>query len=559
MGEWYMIMLHSKILYMYLQIGFTFAFSDCDPAEEGKQYQISVQWTTRASNTTLTVRRNDHMIGGCDTSHCSSYYSRFNIWRDEVTDQQFVIHVTIKNVIREDAINWTISHIGNFDVKSSLLFSCFLVTIVRPDNVTCHSADDMNGHKVSCTTNVIFPAAKCLFLVYINGKKISATNNIVYENMPMKSTELPIGHYFKSSCTYTISKSLMEPGDYLINVTIAPEIIKPGDEEKYGLTTTIRFHIESSKVKLENCPRMVEVNTTITCTCVIIGKRKTSNVIRWYSQDDRLLHNGSSITLTGSRSLTEYKCEGDIYRKSKNPSVVYSPVVLDTKKNINCSIEETNENIQVICSTHEICSRVSCIFNVTYSRTDTGFENSRYVMSTLEEHSNCSTCTLYLKRSHFDSAGVYNIKITFSLDTSDISQHIVYEANSFLQFLKVDDSHRRDKTSARFFQIVSISSVAAVLFLMMSSALIYIAVLQKRKKQRKIESRKSVKNVKTYENRLSIQSAHNYECIQPEDHYDRCVDLVRDDEDRQQDQPMQDIVDTEYITPIEIEHIHTPT
>ncbi|KAI8780198.1 hypothetical protein BgiBS90_019392, partial [Biomphalaria glabrata] len=434
-------------------------FSDCDPAEEGKQYQISVQWTTRASNTTLTVRRNDHMIGGCDTSHCSSYYSRFNIWRDEVTDQQFVIHVTIKNVIREDAINWTISHIGNFDVKSSLLFSCFLVTIVRPDNVTCHSADDMNGHKVSCTTNVIFPAAKCLFLVYINGKKIFATNNIVYENMPMKSTEVPIGHYFTSSCTYTISKSLMD-----------------------GLTTTIRFHIESSEVKLENCPRIVKVNTTITYSCVIVGKRKTSNVIRWYSQDGRLLHNGSSITLTGSRSLTEYKCEGDIYRKSKNPSVVYSPVVLDTKKNINCSIEETNENIQVICSTHEICSRVSCIFNVTYSRTDTGLENSHYVTSTLEEHSNCSTCTLYLKRSHFDSAGVYNIKITLSLDISDISQHIGYEDSSFLQFLKVDDSHRRDKTSARFFQIVSISSVAAVLFLMMSSALIYIAVLQKRSK-----------------------------------------------------------------------------
>ncbi|XP_055867279.1 uncharacterized protein LOC106058949 isoform X4 [Biomphalaria glabrata] len=498
MEEWHMIMLHSKILYMYLQIGFTIAFSDCDPAEEGKQYQISVQWTTRASNTTLTVRRNDHMIGGCDTNHCSSYYSRFNIWMEEVTDQQFVTHVTIKNVIREDAINWTISHIGNFDVKSSLLFSCFLVTIVRPDNVTCHSADYMNGHKVSCTTNVIFPAAKCLFLVYINGKKISATNNIVYENMPMKSTELPIGHYFKSSCTYTISKSLMEPGDYLINVTIAPEIIKPGDEEKYGLTTTIRFHIE-------------------------------------------------------------YKCEGDVYRKSKNPSVVYSPVVLDTKKNINCSIEETNENIQVICSTHEICSRVSCIFNVTYSRTDTGLENSRYVTSTLEEHSNCSTCTLYLKRSHFDSAGVYNIKITFSLNTSDISQHIVYEANSFLQFFKVDDSHRRDKTSARFFQIVSISSVAAVLFLMMSSALIYIAVLQKRKKQRKIEIRNSVKNVKTYENRLSIQSDHNYECMQPEDHYDRCVDLVWDDMVRQQDQPIQDIIDTEYITPIETEHIHTPT
>ncbi|KAI8776150.1 hypothetical protein BgiBS90_023306, partial [Biomphalaria glabrata] len=110
----------------------------------------------------------------------------------------------------------------------------------------------------------------------------------------------------------------------------------------------------------------------------------------------------------------------------------------------------------------------------------TGLENSHYVASTLEEHCNCSTCTLYLKRSHFDSAGVYSIKITLSLDTSDISQHIVYENSSFLQFLKEDDSHRRDKTSARFFQTVSISSVAAVLFLMVSSALIYRAVLQKR-------------------------------------------------------------------------------
>ncbi|KAI8780194.1 hypothetical protein BgiBS90_019388 [Biomphalaria glabrata] len=550
---------HSKILYMYLQIGFTIAFSDCDPAEEGKQYQISVKWTTRASNTTLTVRRNDHMIGGCDTSHCSSYYSRFNIWMEEVTDQQFVIHVTIKNVIREDAINWTISYIGNFDVKSSLLFSCFLAIIVRPDNVTCYLADDMNGHKVSCTTNVIFPAAKCLFLVYINGKQRGNINNIVYEHM--KSTKLPDGHYFRSSCTYTISKSLMEPGDYLINVTVTPEIIKPGDEEKYGLTSKIHFHIESPEVKLENCPNIVEENTTVTCTCAIIGNKKTSHVIRWFSKEGQLIHNGSSITLKVNRSLTEleYKCEGDIYLRSKNPSVLYSPVVLDKKKNINCSIEETNENLQVICSTHEICSRVSCIFNVTYSITDTGLERVKYVTSSLEEHCNRSTCKLYVKRSDFNRAGVYNINITLSINSSDLKQHIKYEDISFLQFFKVDDSHRRDKTSAQFFQIVSISSVAAIVFVMMCTAIIYIAVLKKRKKQRKIESRNSVKNVKTYENRLSIQSDHNYECIQPEDHYDRCVDLVQDDVDRQQDQPMQDIVDTEYITPIETEHIRTTT
>ncbi|XP_055866439.1 uncharacterized protein LOC106062016 isoform X2 [Biomphalaria glabrata] len=546
-------MLLSSIAFVYIQIGLTLAFSDCGPAEEGKQYQLSYRWTATSNATKLTVRRNGHMIGGCDTGHCSSYYIRFNISIGKATEQEFVIHVTIENITREDASNWTISYIGNHDSKH--LSYCYLPTFFRPNNVTCHTVEDMIGLKIKCTTVKVYPAAKCLFLVYIKGKKIDHTNKIVYEHTPMKSTELPDGQYFSSSCTCTLPQLHMEPGEYLINVTVAPVIIKSGEEEKYGLTSPTNFYIDSSEVKLENCPKIVELNTTITCSCVIVGKRKTSNAIRWYSQDGRLLHNGSSITLTGSQSLTEYKCEGDIYLTSKNPSVLYSPVVLDTKKNINCSIEETNENLQVICSTHEICSRVACIFNVTYSRTDTGLEKSSYVTFNLEEHCNCCTCTLYLKRSHFDSAGVYNIKITFSLNTSDISQHIVYEANSFLQFLKVDDSHRRDKTSARFFQIVSISSVAAVLYLMMSSALIYIAVLKKRKKQKKIVSRKSVKNVKTYENRLSIQSDHNYECIQPEDHYDRCVDLVQDDEDRQQDQPMQDIVDTEYITPIETEHM----
>ncbi|KAK0066943.1 hypothetical protein Bpfe_003678, partial [Biomphalaria pfeifferi] len=82
-----------------------------------------------------------------------------------------------------------------------------------------------------------------------------------------------------------------------------------------------------------------------------------------------------------------------------------------------------------------------------------------------------------------------------------------------------------------------------------------------KRKQQKQEEVDAIKTgtVKHYDETYSFGSGHINESVEEEDHYDKCEDtryetsLARDE--KRQDPNLQYLLDTEYITPIEVEQI----
>ena len=62
----------------------------------------------------------------------------------------------------------------------------------------------------------------------------------------------------------------------------------------------------------------------------------------------------------------------------------------------------------------------------------------------------------------------------------------------------------------------------------------------------------------TYNKRISLESNHLYESFMGNDHYDLCNDAVRRmiETDSTKEDSWHDILDVEYITPIELESCH---
>ncbi|KAK0066795.1 polymorphic transmembrane cluster 2 transmembrane protein 2 [Biomphalaria pfeifferi] len=116
------------------------------------------------------------------------------------------------------------------------------------------------------------------------------------------------------------------------------------------------------------------------------------------------------------------------------------------------------------------------------------------------------------------------------------------------------DNHTEDIKKSRVHQIISVSSVASVLFILIILAAICGGILVKRRKWRKsLKAKERPMVLKHSEQRLSMESNHDYHVLAA-DHYDKCDPDEYDrselkDELKTKNNLLQ-ILNTEYITPI---------
>ncbi|KAK0066940.1 polymorphic transmembrane cluster 2 transmembrane protein 2 [Biomphalaria pfeifferi] len=547
-------MLFTFLVYLFLQIIYSSALKDCEPAEEGKDHQLTLNWTAQdLDNKELRVKRGDGTPGKCDslTKNCSSFFrDKFTISRS-----RFSVDVMIHKVERSDAKIWRISY------SETPIAECKLSTYIKPENVRCYQEENKSEINVTCTTSKVYPAAKCSFHIYINGEKSYNSNAFVsYEDSNFIEQE----QFFMSNCTFQIPKFQLKTGYYKINATLSPGLAVDQhifrEETKYGSSSTIiNFQIDSPLIKLQNCPQLVHENTQYTCQCTSVN-RSESYLIRWYDKQRNLLHEGESLTFIANRSLPEYLCEGTDNHQSKTPWLLYKPVLLGKEKNISCTLHNVND-VRLICSTNGICLQALCIFNVSYSNGATGMKSSLYLSHDFEEHQVCSTCILALNKSDFDS-NTDCIHVALYLNMADNHEQMLYVDSTLVQLRK--EIHTKDE-GTRLSIIISASAAAAVTLLILTALCIANRKKRRKRKQQKQEEEDAIKTgtVKHYDETYSFGSGHIYESVKEEDHYDNCEDtryetryetsLARDE--KRQDPNLQYLLDTEYITPIEVEQI----
>ncbi|KAH9496753.1 hypothetical protein Btru_009303 [Bulinus truncatus] len=535
----------------------------CDPAEEGAEYSFTTRKDKRDAD--ISIRKESSMIGNCNAKNCTSYYKdMFNISYIE----ENLIKVTIFRVSRADAGVWNVGYIG---FQSPLIPVCNIVTFVKPVNITCNLEHHGDGVNVTCSTQKIYPHATCRFQVYGDGKESFITNDEVsYEHNNFTDEKV----FYVSNCTYGLRKGNFRFGKYEIRITVSPDIKTVHKNTKYASTVVVHFYTEKPLLKLKNCPTLATEETNITCECYAVNSTSTVD-IRWYNKYGELLKKGNLLTFFANKSLAEYRCEGTDSIISVNQSLSYRPHILKEMKNIICTPQFTNENILVICSTPETYSRVSCVFNVTFYKSLLAEPEIVTIHHVSGQHHFHSTCTLKLSKSDFYKVGIFNVRILMYPNITQTNEDTEYGAISFLQFTTGDASLEEELSQAKQLQIISISVVAGFMIILITLSFICITVVKKRRRihhRMELDKMSSLpRMLNTYKNDHLEDKGHVYESVKEEDRYDVCgnyneLDRYKPYDSESYERPIhndgnsqvcidQEFLDTEYITPIELDII----
>ncbi|CAL1526610.1 unnamed protein product [Lymnaea stagnalis] len=316
-----------------LRANFT-TITRCDPALENKPYNLTFIWKTNNTKVRVNVESHDSTIGFCEmrTVRCVSILPGLaKIYLTNISDM-YNLTVTIKNMSRDPGFTyegcWTLRY--NSSLKEFL--SCTMKVYSMPLKMTCESYTVNGAVKLNCSTQMIYPEAKCQLLTNdIEMNKVISKLPVSYKHIIVTGRV----HYYQSSCEVSLPLSSFRNETYKVSVTMYPN--GSDTDRHFGTTITSEIELGHPIVNLTDCPPIIEVGTSVTCTCAHSNFSVRNDLIVWLDENQQpILPTSNIVHFNVSQNAISYYCVVKNVSGSIISKVLYRPNIIVRPYNLTC-------------------------------------------------------------------------------------------------------------------------------------------------------------------------------------------------------------------------------
>ncbi|KAH9487509.1 hypothetical protein Btru_074129 [Bulinus truncatus] len=397
----------------------------------------------------------------CDVIYDKQYNVTTDVYQSNVT-----VHVTIFNVTREGIWSsegeWTVKTVDKNNRKKEQRFELTIFDL--GDDFQCHQINNVHPTFISCNISKMYPSAKCQLIVKMQEEIIANTSHFIYSY-----DELP--EYSKSFSFKCLAEiPLLFSGDYIAMVTVYPNLTGRRDDIKYGIKSFFNVSIDSLPVVLENCPKVIQEGTEVSCNC---KNSKSNNLfLNWLDISDHVISDSGVLTFTADRAHQVYSCQAVNEHGIKSPKLLYMPKVINTKiSKTKCSYT-FEEKIEVTCSIDKIYPSPICSFDlnsnksVEFDSLNIKYEHSSHLDDSFFFNSKCMISVSV----NFFEPGLYILIVTVYPNVSGSYTDKVFGLNTTFLYFHDDVSYQETTESNLHYLAPVVVAGAGIIICLMFSA-----------------------------------------------------------------------------------------